>query len=288
MGLSMLPDFIIIGVHKAGTTSLHHYFDQHGHVFMTLVKEPNYFSFDPHNPRHIGQSKDQFRVRSLDQYEKLFKDAPPDAKKGEASPSYFQSQLAPERINKTIDNCKLILSLRNPVDRAYSAYQMSVRRGRASVTVDQIDPSRDRWITAGFYAESLSRYQNYFNEDRLKVILFDELRNDPALVMRELFRFIDVDETFPINTAYNYNPGGLPRNRGLHRALSFLKQVPGLQEHSPKVLRRGLAGFRDRNLHKAQPLRPEIRARWLVYLREDILRTQDLIQRDLSHWLAVD
>jgi hypothetical protein len=282
----MLPDFIIIGVVKAGTTSLHHYFDQHPDVFMTVVKEPNYFSFDENRSAHVRQTK-KFSVRSQLEYERLFEGAPLDSKKGEASPSYFRSSVAPARIRSTIPDCKVIVSLRNPVDRAYSAYLMSLRAGAAPIPVDKIEPGRDRWIGGSLYAGPLLNYMKVFDPASFKIVLFDELTDNPRAVMSDLFGFVGVNDVYSINTSYRFNSGGLPQSGLLHLALNRLKDIPGLQKYTPKPIRRKMAGLRDRNLRRAPPLDPELKAKWLNYFRDDILQTQEMIQRDLSHWLIL-
>lgn len=286
MEMAMLPNFIIIGVFKAGTTSLHQYFDQHPDVFMTTVKEPNYFSFDENNSSHVNKNNSDYRVRTLEAYNALFEGAKSGAKLGEASPSYFRSSLARERIRQTVPSCKLILSLRNPVDRAYSAYQMAVRTGKTTVDIN-ISRDCDQWIVGSLYSEPLMKYSQLFGDTNLRVILFDDILNAPASVMADLFRFVGVRDDYAIDVSYRFNPGGLPKSQSIHRFLNGLKRIPGLQKHTPKAIRRQMSGIRDRNLLKAPPLDMEIKSRWLEFFREDILRTEELIHRDLSHWLIV-
>lgn len=284
----MLPDFIIVGVHKAGTTSLHHYLDQHSDIFMTTVKEPNYFSFDENNPLHVGKNRSMYRIRTLEDYCAVFSNAKPGTKMGEASPSYFHSLLAPERIYRTVPSCKLIISLRNPVDRAYSAYQMSVRTGRTTIEFDRIGRDCDRWLVGSLYAESLAKYFKFFDDSMLRVVLFDDIVNNPAAVMEDLFKFVGVRDDYPIDISYGFNPGGLPKNQGVHKFLSALKEVPGLQRYTPKLIRRKMAEIRDRNLRRAPELNAVTKRRWLEFFRKDIHRTEELIHRDLSHWLIVE
>ncbi len=282
----MLPDFIIIGAHKAGTTSLHHYFDQHPDVFMTVVKEPNYFTFDPTNSAHVGAKRSNYRVRSLSDYEALFRASRPQNKRGDASPSYLHSRTAPFQIKELLPECRIIASLRNPVDRAYSAYQMAFRDGVTKLRVQEIRPGRDSWILGSLYAESLKRYLEVFHDRQLRVILFDDLVANPSELMQELFRFIGVNPGFSVDTAYAFNPGGVPRNAVLHWGLNAIKKTPKLREYAPKSVRKKIAAIRDRNLAKAIPLDPGVRSMWLEFFYEDILNTQALIGRDLRHWLA--
>lgn len=283
-----LADFIVIGAHKAGTTSLHHYFDQHPGVFMTVLKEPNFFSFDPTNPVHMGGASHQYRVRSLAEYAALFAEAPATAKTGEVSPSYLFSPQAPRRIRDTVPNGKLIVSLRDPVDRTYSAFQMALRTGKAAGTAFDLDPSRDMWFRGGLYSAPLRSYLEHFSAERFRVILFDDLVRDPAAVMRDLFEYVGVDPGFALDTSYRFNPGGVPDNRVLHRGLNALKRWPWLREVAPKRLRHAVRTVRDRNLKRADPLPGELRSRWVSHFREDVLRTQDIIGRDLTHWLRIE
>jgi hypothetical protein len=284
----MLPHFLIIGAHKAGTTSLHHYFEQHPQVFMTAVKEPNFFSFDASNPAHVGEAASQFRVRSVEEYEALFAAADPAAVRGEASPSYLTSYLAPQRIRQVLPDCRLIVSIRNPVDRTYSAYQMGVRAGRITKRVEDLDPSTDALFRPGLYAGALRTYFDLFGRQAVKVVLFDDLNARPSALMSELFRFVGVDPGFQVDTSYRFNPGGLPARPGLHRFLNSLKRIPGLQRYAPKRWRSALRKVRDGNLQKADPLDAQVRERWEDYFRDDIRRTEQLLGIDLSRWLTAE
>jgi hypothetical protein len=281
----MLPDFIVIGAYKAATTSLHHYFDQHPQIFMTVVKEPNFFAFDENNPQHRPKERHQFRIRTLERYESLFEDALSGQQKGEVSPVYFSSAFAARRIHDIIPTCRLILSLRNPVDRAYSAYQMAYRTGGTQKKVEEVLPSDAPWLRKSLYAQSIQTYLDLFGRSQLTVVFFEDIQGKPREVMRSLFDYVGVDPNFQVDVSYRFNPGGMPRSTGFFRISMLLRRIPGVLEYTPKFLRRAMARARDRTLKKAEPLDRSVRAAWIDWLHEDILRTQELIGVDLGHWI---
>src|SRR4051794_34967159 len=126
----MLPNFLIIGAAKAGTTSLYHYLRQHPDVYMSTIKEPNYFCFEEQLPEYAP-------VRTLAEYESLFDGASSQPAVGEASTQYLNSAAAPRRIANILPNVRLIVSLRNPADRAYSSYLGRVWGGRERAGVSE-------------------------------------------------------------------------------------------------------------------------------------------------------
>ena len=142
----MLPNFIVIGAAKAGTTALHWYLAEHPAVFMTAVKDPAYFAYGVGTDgRLLWGNPDLhiFPVKTLSEYERLFADAGNAAAIGEASTTYLECPQSAARIGQLLPAVRLLCSLRHPVDRAYSDYLMYLRaRGR------RLDPVRDLTTTA--------------------------------------------------------------------------------------------------------------------------------------------
>src|SRR5688572_27472269 len=124
-----LPDFLVVGAAKAGTISLYHYLAQHPDVFMSPVNECNFFALETANwdREYLGPVDrfyiDQHCVRNLDAYHRLFEAARAGSVIGECSPLYLFSDVAPARIHAHIPNAKIIVILRQPIDRAFSNYQ---------------------------------------------------------------------------------------------------------------------------------------------------------------------
>ena len=171
-----LPNFIIIGAAKAGTTALYWYLSEHPAVFMSRVKETNYFAYGVDDAGRLlygDPDVHRFPVKSLAEYEQLFAEAGAAPAVGEASPIYLECPQAPGRIQELLPAARLICSLRHPVERAYADYLMYLwRRGR------RFEPARDltatavwarpdsRWMSVSRYHEQLSRYFDGFPRDR--------------------------------------------------------------------------------------------------------------------------
>ncbi len=188
-----LPTFFIIGAPKAGTTSFHHYLDQHPQVQMSAVKEPNFFV----TPRDAHYAKRV--VGSLEQYEQLFD--PTVGVRGEASTSYTdypRREGVPERIRELVPEAKLIYLVRDPIARTVSHYQHLVasegeRRPLREVLGDLADPHAP-CICPSLYASQLDRYLRHFPQERILVVDQAELLADRRSTLREVFAFLEVDD----------------------------------------------------------------------------------------------
>lgn len=276
-----LPNFLVIGATKAGTTSLYEYMRGHPDIFMpAAIKEPRFFCY--------GGSGATLRieVRDLAAYRSLFDGVTTETAIGEASPHYLLCPGAAESIRETLADVRLIVSLRNPVDRAYSTFVMNLRNeGRNAGTTFLEALERDPWLQL-FYFEDLQRFYSLFAEERIKVILFDELVNRPEHTMRGIFSFLGVSEDFRPDTSIAHNPGGMPKNPLLDR----IGRSAGLRKIGRAYLPKGLAKRIRRVLQKnleSRPLSAQERATASAVFAEDIERTQALVKRDLSHWLPV-
>jgi hypothetical protein len=280
-----LPNFILVGAAKAGTTALYHYLDEHPQVFMSPVKETNFFAFD-------GQGDNRrFPVRSLSQYQELFADAGTAVAIGEASPLYLETPSAAGRIRQILPAARILCSIRHPVDRAYSDYQMHLRHlGR------RLDPARDltpradwarpdsHWMQLGHYHEQLARYFQLFPRDQIKVSVFDDLRQNPAAAVQEVYRFLEVDPGFRPDFGTPHAPGGLPVSRILESVLTNSAIQSAVRPWIPRGATNWIKRLRRRNLQPAPPLPAELRRELSRQFREDIARTSELIGRSLEHW----
>ena len=126
------PNFLIIGAAKAGTTSLYHYLRQHPDVYMSPVKEPAYYA----SAGAGGEPRRRGAIRTRTAYERLFEAATTERARGEASSQYLNDEAAPDRIAADLGDVRLIVSLRNPVDRAYSSYLGRLAGGTERRTLD--------------------------------------------------------------------------------------------------------------------------------------------------------
>jgi hypothetical protein len=277
-----LPNFLIIGAAKAGTTSLWKYCDEHPQVFMSRVKECNFFSRGDPDIETPGRPA-RFAVGTLDEYRRLFDGVRDEVAIGEASPEYLRSPQAPGRIDGLLPGVRIVVSLREPAARVYSSYQMQVRQGRESAGVDEALAPGSRRIRYGMYFESLKRYYDVFGRARIHVCLFDDLNRDAAALMAALFRFLGVDDTFRPDVETKHNVGALSKAGGVSRCLVAAVSSRGLGQYLPRWAER--LG-RRLLLRPAPGCPPELHERLRRLYRDDILKVQDLIQRDLSGWLA--
>jgi Sulfotransferase family len=273
-----LPNFLIIGAAKAGTTSLYEWFRPHPAIFMPALKEPRFFSYDP-------ARSEPAPVRTLEEYAALFEGVTTETAIGEASPHYLMHGAVPERIAATLPGVRLIAALRDPAERAFSVYQMNLRNRGVNDGVPFLQAIETDGNLRGGYATGLARYFARFPRERIRIVLFEEIAGAPLATAQALFGFLGVDEGFVPDVARISNPGGLPRVRALHGLLNDGRLRYFARSFLPEsVVARG-RDLRARNLRK-QAMRPEERRAAVALFREDVLRTQDLIGRDLAPWLA--
>ena len=300
-----LPNFLIIGAAKAGTTSLYHYLKQHPQVFMCPVKEPIFFALEGSKARFHGpgdqETVDGYSVTSYQDYCALFQNVSSETAIGEASTLYLYDNSSDtiKRLQHYVPDVKLISVLREPVERAYSHFLYMV--GKHSEPLNDFPQalaeeewrSRDNWWPAwhykkmGFYYAQLKPFFDAFEPSQMAVYLYEDLVTDPSQLMRSLFEFLGVDETFNPDMGIHHNIiSGKPKNKLLNDFLTKPNLVrTGLQPLLPCGWSKKIAAkIRAQNLSKP-PLPLEVRKQLAPSYREDILKLQDLIERDLSHWL---
>ncbi|MGP1386976.1 MAG: sulfotransferase family protein [Thainema sp.] len=286
-----LPDFIILGAGKGGTTSIYRYLEEHPQIFLPTTKELYFFAFE-------GEP-DREGVTDFETYKTMFASAPTDQVIGEVSSIYLFRPQAAERIHHYVPNAKLIAILRHPAERAFSDYLFHVRNLHPSVMDEAGNKPLDfehfvkqdgYFVQIGFYYEQLKRYYDRFPTEQIKIYLFDDLVKDSDALMQDLFMFIGVDPNFKPDTEKRHNVSGAPKNAALYR---LLKEKNPLRSAAATVLKLFLPVDARQNLRSrlikqnlSRPtLQPEHRQQLIDIYRDDILKTQDLLQRDLSNWL---
>lgn len=304
----IMPNFLVIGTAKAGTTSLFSYLKAHPEIFMSSVKEPRFFGFVEKQPNFqgIGDTKvNQALITNIKEYEQLFEKVAHEKAIGEASTWYLYSEEAPFEIKKYIPNAKLIAVLRNPVDRAYSNY-LHQRNRSCEEPLDnflkalQEEEKRiqNNWRpfwhykNMGFYYIQLSRYFQLFPSKQIRIYLQEDLIQNPINTMQDIFDFLEVDKNFSPNFSRKFNQAYRPKNRVLQNLImrpNFFKSA--LKSTMPRPIIQNL-GTQIRTFNREinsapsnNKLPQETRKNLIEEYREDILNLQDLIQRDLSNWL---
>lgn len=292
-----LPDFIVIGAAKAGTTALYWYLADHPQICMSRLKETNYFAYGLDESGHwlYGDPElHHFPVTSREEYEGSFEDAGDALAVGEASPIYLECPQAASRIADAIPAARIICGLREPVDRAYSDYLMYLRsRGRAFDPARELTPSAawaqpdSHWMQISLYHDALRRFLDRFPRSQVHIFLFDDLRADQRGLVRAVYEFLGVDPSFVPDLDTPHNVGGLPSNRFIERVLTSGKLRATLDPVIPRRAADWARKMRTRNLRRAPKLPEELRAKLIDRFRTDIAKTSDLIGRDLSPWLDV-
>lgn len=299
-----LPNFVVIGAGKSGTTSLYFYLKQHPDIYVPAVKETNFFAVEGINlsfsgPRDAVEAKNYFQINTLEKYQALFADAAEEKAIGEVSPYYIYSPRASQGIYRHVPDAKVICILRNPVDRAYSNYLHLFRDGREPLKsfeeaiaaeeqriADNWSPSW-HYAHAGFYYELLQRYFEYFHPKQIKVFLYENYISDPQNVVKELFDFLGVDSSFQPDMSTRYNASGIPKNPLVHSLLSKRNPIRNIvKDLVPKSISDKVVKFRNSNLDKPPSLSLETRKRLQSRYQPDIIKLQDLIKTDLSGWLT--
>jgi hypothetical protein len=299
-----MPSFLIIGAAKSGTSAVYNYLLQHPQIFCSAAKEPGFFAFEGRKAAFRGPGDRKYNrgcVTDLGRYQELFTGARGQHAVGEASTVYLYSPEAPERIQHYLPTVKLVGILRNPVERAYSGYSYLVRdRLEPLSSFEEALAAEDARVAAnwqhiwhhqrlGFYYAQLKRYFDLFPREQIAVYLYDDFKARPVAVIQEMFRFLGVDPAFSPDVSIRYNVSGRPRSRLLHAALARPNAAKDLLKGLlPAGIRRRIrARLMQRNIQPTdRRMAPETRGYLIELYREDILKLESLIGRELSHWLA--
>jgi hypothetical protein len=296
----MVPNFLIIGTPRSGTTTMYEGLQQHPRVFLCTPKEPMFFILEGHRDVFPGPLN-PVGPRDWDSYRRLFEGAGREQAVGEASTFYLYSPDAPSRIKRSLPEIRMIAIFRNPVDRAYSHFLTNRLAGTEPLSdFEKAMDAEERRLRKGwylywcyrgmgFYGAQLERYISFFPPEQFRFFLFEDLVADPGALFRGIFDFLEVDIKVHIRLPEKYNPSGVPRSGFVHRFLTrpnFIKSQ--LKRILPEKTQYNLlTRFMNRNLAKPR-LPPRVRRRLIEVYREDILKTQTLIQRDLSSWLVAN
>jgi hypothetical protein len=279
----VLPNFLLIGAPKAGTTSLWHHLGQHPDIHMSATKEPNHFS-------PLGG----WRVDDRATYEALFAGTAARIR-GEASVAYLSDPASPGLLARHVPDARLVAVLRDPVARALSQYRFNRSRGwepRRTFAGALREERRRRpslllirwYAERGRYGSQLDRYARWLDEGRLRVFLYEDLLADRERVVRDIFAFLGVDADVPLDLAVRHNatlPRGMPWLGRVHE----IEQPGHLKSRVPLATRRAVA----RRIEGAIRRWPPGTTRATIELREelapDVERLEARIGRDLSAWL---
>jgi hypothetical protein len=298
----VLPNFLIIGAPRSGTTYLYRCLKQHPQIFLPELKEPTFFSYDASNPKIVElypKLKKAFGhdlITSMDAYKNLFRNVQDEKAIGEASVVYLCYPDTYKNIFNTLPNVKLIVSLRNPVDAFYSIlnwaymfeiidtplYKLSNREELESVKQD-IDKY---FFNPYYYYIYLKNYFELFDPQQIKILFFEEWTKNVLPAIKDIFFFLEVEDSFQPDTEVDKWQSDIVKTdkfkyffKRLFRKASVL--VNPVSPNLSRVLSK--IAFR-KFVKPPPPLSPNIRSSIFEMYREDINQLQELLQKDLSFW----
>lgn len=244
--LKKFPNFFIVGAPKAGTTSLYSYLNKHPEVYMPLtIKEPDYFSHEEILKQDLYYNTTH--ITSKAQYEALFSGVGTQKAVGEASVSYLFYPGAAKKIHDFNPSAKIIIILRDPVERAYSHYLMDFRLGLIKDSFEEVvfRKSSSRYakmyyqqvVLLGEYGDQVKRYINTFGNSQVKILLYDRLKAKPEYLMKEIFSFLEIDEGFEIDMSQKHNTYAAPKNRWVEKMYQMHHLRSSISEVIPTTLK---------------------------------------------------
>ena len=293
-----LPNLLIVGAAKSATTSLHNYLKQHPEIFMTEHKEPHFLINS-----QIGESRIHNAVITLDEYKKMFETENTHMYKGEASVMYLAfPDFSIKSIQKYLTkDVKIIIMLRNPIDRAFSGYLHNLRYNPAEYLSfeeaiesseyryhQHMDMTPDtRYLYIGEYYSQVKAFMNAFKEN-VHIVFYDDYVRDIDLCLDNIFDFLEL-EKIKVNTSTRYMQGGWVFK------YKFMKNIL-IPENYIKSLFKSILPSRNVrhwvkkiiiNMSVVKP--PELsivmRNKLRDHYRQDILNLGRLLNRDLSNWI---
>jgi hypothetical protein len=297
-----LPNFLIVGAAKSGTSAFYYNIKNHPDIFMSPMKEPSYFSsqgivFPGNGP---GDDRKVY-IKDFDRYSELFSGVSNEKIIGEASTdTMYYHQFTVPHIKKLLGDPAIVFILRDPIERAFSSYYHLVRDKRETLTFEEgLDQETWRiannWHSMWHYKKKSLYYESikHFSEEftRVKIILYDDYKKDKQALAEDVFKFLDIDPHYLIpKEKVKYNATGIPRIEWVNKV--FLVKNP-LQRIVRNIGSRLLTedgwvklreSIRQKNLEKPK-IKSETRNMLVNYFREDIQKLSEFLQSDLNYWL---
>lgn len=291
-----LPDFLIVGAAKSGTTSLYHYLKQHPQIFMPENKEPWFFAFNG----MAAKGEEVFNgkkgiITDFDEYLSLFNEAKTSQILGEASTTYLylygETIRNIKKLHPAYQKLKIIIILRNPIERAFSHYQNDAACGSNLRSFEEVIEKWqshqlskfDNYIDYGFYYDQVKAYKNNF--EYVKVYLFDDLNTNSLSVIKDLNEFLRVDNSFIPDTTLKYNISA-----NSNTVLNYFIYKPNFAKSTVKLLlphstRTKIKNFMIKKFTQKLHMKNHEQKILKEIYREDVSKLQHLIKRDLTHWL---
>ena len=297
-----LPDFLIIGAAKSGTTTLFDYLCLHPQ-FYNPIKDADFFNF---KKKHIYKepnffSRDNIYAKGIDWYAFLFSRAEPHQVCGEATTDYTKYPQFPEsaaRIAQHLPHVKMIYIMRHPVDRAYSYYLQLKAKSKFEETFEEHIQKTSVSLDGSNYILQIEQYLKFFPRESFLFLLMDDLSQHPKETLKKVCNFIGIDDEIDL-LKENEVKSNQARKRLEYtyrfRLTAPLRKVPGVnsvrtllpqswRDQAYRLLKRTPYGEWVKKEYLPQPMRPETRQMLLERFHESNQKLAEFLNRDLSHW----
>jgi hypothetical protein len=216
------PNFFIVGAPRAGTTSLYEYLKQTKGIFMPSIKDPDFFAVETDLDFAVLK-----QIKDKKEYLKLFENVKDEIAIGEASPTYLHDPKAPKLIHDAVPNAKIIISLRDPVERANSYFSNLVSSGTASESfsdcirngINLSSGYSAQVVKGSFYYEQVKKYLEIFGKEQVKIIIFEEFVKNTRDGLIEIFDFLGIKSQPPEISEKIFNPTRKPRGKVLEKII---------------------------------------------------------------------
>jgi len=251
------PNFFVVGASKTGTTSLYAYLKDTPGVYMSPVKEPRYFNSNIPEP-YLSRISDEAK------YLKLFQDVKDEKAIGEASPTYLRDPASAELIHSVVPQARIIILLRDPIERAFSHYLMLMSQGIEKKsfreTIQRSLDKRKKGITdynacldPGLYANQVRRFLGVFGPNQVKIIIFEEFIQDPKKIVKQVLEFLEIYSE-PPNIEKAYNVFSKPRGK----ISQYMLQSKGIAQLSSRIISSSLKWKLKENILLKKEAKPEL------------------------------
>ena len=276
--MARLPGFIIVGAMKCGTTTLFRHLGKHPAIGLSQDKETDFFLAEQNFARGFEWYREQFRPGA-----RLY---------GEASPNYSKCNEfpgVPERIRRHLPDVRLIYMVRDPVERFVSQYLHHMNSGEITVPPERILNTRvgRHYLDSSRYCRQLSAYLAHFPREQILVLCLDELRRDPAAIVRRTFEFLGVDPGVKVDGLEEAHNSGadLRRMPAWYFAARRSTLLRGMKQRLPSGLQQAMTARIARGRQRSLPkVDAELRETLKAELAEDAAGFRALTGASFSHW----
>lgn len=303
----MLPNFLIVGAAKSGTTSIFKYLNQHPQVFIPKKKECRFFSDIPSDfvglqTPHAIKVMDETRniiIRNIKEYEALFSEVRNEKAIGDVSPDYlYYYRNSIKNIKRHLgDRIKIIIILRNPIERAYSAYLHLRRENLDDLSFEEAirsEPDRiaNNWwwgyylLEPGYYYDQVKAYKDNFNN--VKIYLYDDFVKNSLTLMKDLYAYLEVDDNYMPDMTIKYNVTGIKRNIAINRLLDQ-KIIRNMARLFIRLLNKNNINNKSDIIERLKLSKPKMSTEAKNILvktySSDIHKLESMVNCKLEHWL---